>query len=260
MPEAIVSSSSRPGVRRCTCGSTNAGAMMRERRASRARFGAITPSVDRDGDAVAAQRDGPRRRGSRSGRSCSRAHAATASTGSRDSVASRSWRTAMRTTDSCPHLLEDQRLRRIGDQAVDLDATVDRARVHDLLARGDPLGVIAPARRVLAEARHVGRLHPLPLHPQHVRRSRQWSMAAMSVAIVQPSASVRRGVAATAGRRAATCAPTRRSAWTSERATREWRTSPTIATCRPSSRRRPRASCRGRAAPESGAGACRRRR
>ena len=50
------------------------------------------------------------------------------------------------------------------------------------------------------------------------------------------------------------------SAWTFERATLEWSTSPTIATCCPSIRPNSPGSCRGRAVPASGAGVCRHRR
>ena len=69
-----------------------------------------------------------------------------------------------------PHLRLDQRVGRVGDARVDLDAAVHRARVHHLLAGPQPLGRDAPARRVLAQARHVVRalLHPLVLHAQDV--------------------------------------------------------------------------------------------
>ena len=65
-------------------------------------------------------------------------------------------------------LFEDQRVRRVGDTPVDLDAAVDRARMHDLLPRPDTRRRDPPARGVLAQARDVRRLHPLALHPQHV--------------------------------------------------------------------------------------------
>src|ERR687888_208840 len=57
----------------------------------------------------------------------------------------------------------------------------------------------------------------------------------MSVAVSQPSASIPRGRSA-GGPTSVTRAPISTSACTFERATREWRTSPTIATCRPSMR------------------------
>ena len=56
----------------------------------------------------------------------------------------------------------------------------------------------------------------------------------MSVAVSQPSASIPRG-SSVGGPTSVVCAPTSASAWISERATRLWRTSPTIATCSPSS-------------------------
>ena len=66
------------------------------------------------------------------------------------------------------HLLEDQRVGRVGDAAVDLDAAVDRPGVHHLLPGPDALRRHAPARRVLAQARDERRLHPLALHPEDV--------------------------------------------------------------------------------------------
>ena len=66
------------------------------------------------------------------------------------------------------HLLQDQRVRRVGDAPVDLDASIDRAGMHHLLAGADALRRDPPARGVLPQARHVRRLHALPLHPQHV--------------------------------------------------------------------------------------------
>src|SRR5919206_391088 len=57
----------------------------------------------------------------------------------------------------------------------------------------------------------------------------------MSVDVSQPRASIPRGRSA-GGPTSVTRAPISTSAWTFERATREWRTSPTIATCSPSMR------------------------
>ena len=55
----------------------------------------------------------------------------------------------------------------------------------------------------------------------------------MSVETSQPIASIPRGISG-GGPTSVTRAPISASAWMFERATREWRTSPTIATCRPS--------------------------
>ena len=55
----------------------------------------------------------------------------------------------------------------------------------------------------------------------------------MSVETSQPIASIPRGISA-GGPTSVTCAPISVSAWMFERATREWSTSPTIATCSPS--------------------------
>ena len=65
---------------------------------------------------------------------------------------------------------DDERVGRVGDARVDLDAAVHRPGVHDLLAGPQPLGRDPPARRVLAQARDVvrARLHPLVLHAEDV--------------------------------------------------------------------------------------------
>ena len=122
--------------------------------------------LDRDRDALAARGGGPRARGCRSGRSCRRGVMRPPRAPGR--ATSRSCSTAIRTASPERTCVEDQRVGRVGDAAVDLDAAVDRAGVHHLLAGAEPLGRDPPARGVLAQARHVGRLHPLALHPQHV--------------------------------------------------------------------------------------------
>ena len=68
------------------------------------------------------------------------------------------------------HLLDDERILRVGDARVELDAPVHRPRVHHLLAGAQPLGRHAPARGVLAQAGHVvgAGEHPLSLHPKDV--------------------------------------------------------------------------------------------
>ena len=55
----------------------------------------------------------------------------------------------------------------------------------------------------------------------------------MSYETSQPIASIPRGISG-GGPTSVTFAPISANAWMFERATREWRTSPTIATCRPS--------------------------
>ena len=65
-------------------------------------------------------------------------------------------------------LLGDQRLRRVDRVGRQLDAAVDRARMHQQLVRLQPRRVDLVARRVLAQRRHVRFAHALVLHPQHV--------------------------------------------------------------------------------------------
>ncbi len=60
-------------------------------------------------------------------------------------------------------------------------------------------------------------------------------IASMSVEIEQPIASMPRGMSV-GGPTSVTEAPHRTSAWMFDRATREWSTSPTMATCSPSMR------------------------
>ena len=147
----------------------------------------------------------------------------------------------MRTTRPARTWSIDERGFRVGDARVDLDASIHRAGMHDDLAGPDPLRRDPVERRVLAERRNerlAGR-HPLLLQAQHVHdvrlgrgprcRSRPRTRAPRS----QRGRSV-------GGPISVERAPTSSSAWTSERATREWSTSPTIATCNPS--RRPSAS------------------
>ena len=76
VPEAIVSSSSRPGVRRCTCGSTNAGAST----SPRAVDDAVAVRVERSRRAARSRR---RRRGRRAPRRCPRRGRARARRGRR---------------------------------------------------------------------------------------------------------------------------------------------------------------------------------
>ena len=65
-------------------------------------------------------------------------------------------------------LLGDQRLGRVDRLAGDLDPAVDRAGVHQQLARVEPAGVDLEVGRVLGEAGDELVVHPLELHPQRV--------------------------------------------------------------------------------------------
>ena len=105
-------------------------------------------------------------------------------------------------------------------------------------APAQPVRRDAPAGGVLAQRGNVvgALVHPFALHPEDVddvgvadRRD-----------VVGDLAQLRAGRSG-GGPTSVTRAPTRCSAWISERATREWSTSPTIATWRPS--RRPSSTC-----------------
>ena len=65
-------------------------------------------------------------------------------------------------------LLGDQRLRRVDRLAGELDAAVDRPRVHQQLARVQAAGVDLEAGGVLAQRGDEALAHPLLLHPQRV--------------------------------------------------------------------------------------------
>ena len=66
------------------------------------------------------------------------------------------------------HLGGDQRGRAVDHLGGELDAAVDRAGVHDELARLEPARVDLVVDRVLAQRGDEGVVHPLLLHPQRV--------------------------------------------------------------------------------------------
>ena len=66
------------------------------------------------------------------------------------------------------HLLADDRLRRVDHLGGQLDAAVDRARVHEHLPAREAPAVDLVARGVLAQRGHEAVGHPLVLHPQRV--------------------------------------------------------------------------------------------
>ena len=66
------------------------------------------------------------------------------------------------------HLLGDERLGRVDDLAGELDATVDRAGVHQHLARREPAAVDLIPGGVLAQRRHPLLAHTLVLHAQRI--------------------------------------------------------------------------------------------
>ena len=70
--------------------------------------------------------------------------------------------------DAALDLRGDDRLRRVDDLAAQLDAAVDRAGVHEHLARVQAPAVDLEARGVLAQRRQVGLVDALVLHPQRV--------------------------------------------------------------------------------------------
>ena len=65
-------------------------------------------------------------------------------------------------------LLDDQGLWGVDRLAGDLDAAVDRARVHQQLAAPEPARVDLEVGRVLADRGDEALLHPLPLQAQRV--------------------------------------------------------------------------------------------
>ena len=74
----------------------------------------------------------------------------------------------MRTTTPACDLGGDRRLRRVDDLGRELDPAVDRAGVHQELARLQPAAVDLVALGVLAQRGHEGLGHALALHPQRV--------------------------------------------------------------------------------------------
>src|SRR6202050_3819493 len=68
------------------------------------------------------------------------------------------------------HLFADQRLRAVGDNRVDLDASVHRPRMHHQRVRlgvGELLLVEAEIMEIFLARRHEGAVHALALQPQH---------------------------------------------------------------------------------------------
>ena len=143
----------------------------------------------------------------------------------------------MRTTRPGRDLLGDQRRGGVGDVAVDLDAAVHRPRVHDELARAHARGRDAVALRVLAQARarRPRRQHPLALHAQRRRRRRRGDRRRCRARPRRRLPRRSRGISVGRADERDAHAAAREARWMFERATRECSTSPTIATCRPSS-------------------------
>ena len=130
--------------------------------------------------------------------------------------------------EPCAHLVADERGFGVGDAWVDLDSAVHRPRVHHDLTRPHARRRDPVERRVLAERRNERLAHPLALHAKDVDDIGS-AITSMSLQNLAPE----RLEAAWNERRRPdenVSPPTSSSAWTSERATREWRTSPTIAT------------------------------
>ena len=140
----------------------------------------------------------------------------------------------MRTTSPDAHLVGDERGVGVRDTRIDLDAAVHRARVHHDLPlsharRRDPV-----QRRVLAERRHE-RLVPFARAASAGRRRRRHPRSCRCRTRPRSRAPRCPAARASAGRPPTSARPTSASACTRERATRECSTSPTMATCRPSS-------------------------
>ena len=156
-------------------------------------------------------------------------------------------------------LHRDDRLRRVDDLAGQLDAAVDRAGVHEHLARPEPAAVDLVAGGVLAQARDEGLVHALVLHPQRVDDVGLAQVvevvAHLAAERLDPARDERRRPAdghvrrPSCGRRG--CSSARRASARRRRRSR---------CCGPRASRASGAACRRRAAPASGARACRRRR
>ena len=133
----------------------------------------------------------------------------------------------------------DHRLRPVGDLGGDLDAAVHRLRVHDdrvrprqpQALRGEPqaLKYAAPSGRSASPMRSFWiRSIMMTSHPA--------SPAARSLWRVAPANSWPSGRSAAGATMRRSDTPSVRSTCQAERATREWRMSPTIATARPAKR------------------------
>ena len=246
VPDAIVSSSSRPGVRRCTCGSTNAGASTRpgfDAARLEARDHAVLdrdrrvprrcPGQDRSRARPRSRGYPCRRCGSTASRHLHRGFGGDDDGPVREQVVEH--RHAHDETGA--HLRLDQRRpasRRRAGRSRRRGSSGRGASPSDRAAAARGSRPSAPCTRAgwarssrpraCARAACAGR-----------RRRRRSTIASMSAVVSQPIASIPRGISV-GGPTSVTRAPHITSAWMSERATREWSTSPTIATCRPSIR------------------------
>ena len=157
-------------------------------------------------------------------------------------------------------LLGDQRGGAVDHLGRELDPAVDRARVHQQLARAEPARVdlvVRPRTRGsrARRSRSSARAASAARRRRRPRRGRRGRRRPRSRA-----PSIPRGIRV-GGPQTVTSAPIMRKASRQERATRLWRTSPTIQIRLPlQASRAGDAACRRRAAPGSGARACRRRR
>ena len=140
----------------------------------------------------------------------------------------------MRTTSPDRTCARHERRAGVGDARVDLDAAVHRAGMHHDLTGADALRGDPVERRVLAQAGTIrgARAPSARAASAGRRRRRRRRSRRSSVETSQPIASIPRG-SSVGGPTSVVRAPTSASASTSDRATREWRTSPTIATWTP---------------------------
>ena len=197
VPESRSSLCSCPGTRRCTCGSTKPGNRCRPSPSSTsapsgassepgAPSSAITPprtstssgaSIPARGSSTCAPRI------SRSAGGCSRCtsgwrpgpgrgrrgvHAVTSCAVGRGAPGEQLVEHGHAHDDAGRDLLADHRLRRVDHLGRQLDPAVDRAGVHEHLARAEPAAVDLVARGVLPQARDERLGHALLLHPQGV--------------------------------------------------------------------------------------------
>ena len=115
-------------------------------------------------------------------------------------------------------LLGDQRLGRVDHLAGELDPAVDRAGVHQQLARAEPPRVDLEVRRVLAERGHEALRSSAPAAAAGRRRRRPPRAGRASRSTSQPSSSIPRGIRV-GGPQSVTSAPIagRRPGWSGRR-------------------------------------------
>ncbi len=140
--------------------------------------------------------------------------------------------------DPVAHLVDDHGPGVVGHLGRDLHPPVHRARVHEHHVGAQPPGPVVGepvAGRVLAQRRHQGLGHPLPLHAQEVHHVGAWPAPRRGRGDTSTGSPTSDGGSRVGGATSVTVAPRVVKAWRSARATRECFTSPTMAIRHPSS-------------------------